>query len=266
MGRKVTARGAATPNKAEGHCFIAFLETRLATSPPKQKGLRTRERLKISTARLLQDKGYLALKVSEITKTAGVAEGSFYMYFSDKTDATRTVLEEFLNEFLPAIMRPGTPRSLFRSICETNRRWIALARANDGLFRCLLQFGDSDAAFAALVQAGNRDWYERVLRSLPDQAEPRPGTRLLLIYLLGAMMDDLIRKLIVYPDEHFRTLLDSIGATDEDVADAASVIWMRALHGTLPAGAELSPVVKAMTMILDARSGGVPALQAGREG
>ena len=246
MGPKVTARAASQHAASDGLCFIAFLESRLATSPPKQKGLRTRERLKISAARLLHEKGYLALKVGDITSSAGVAEGSFYMYFRDKTDATRTVLEEFLTQFVPAMMRPVAAQSTFRSICETNRSWIALARANDGLFRCLLQFSDSDAEFAALVQAGNRDWYRRVLQSLPMAAQKQAETHLLVIYLLGAMMDDLLRKLVVYPDRHLRDLLDGMDATDDDVADAASVIWMRILHGQTPERSELSPTIQVL--------------------
>jgi AcrR family transcriptional regulator len=264
MGRKVTAQAAAKPpTSSDRLCFIAFLEARLAHSPPKQKGLRTRERLKISTAQLLQDKGYLALKVGDVTTRAGVAEGSFYMYFRDKTDATRTVLEEFLTEYVPAMMRPMAPRSSFQAICETNRRWIALAHANDGLFRCLLQFSDSDTEFAALVQASNRGWYERVLKTLPQGSKRDSSTHLLLIYLLGAMMDDLLRKLVVYPDQHFRDLLDSMGATDEDVADAASLMWLRALHGESPDRDQLSPVVQAMATALEARGPGTAAGRAG---
>jgi AcrR family transcriptional regulator len=252
MARKVNTKAAAKPAPIHELCFIAYLESRLGNSPPKQKGQRTRERLKISAAQLLQDKGYLALKVSDVTARAGVAEGSFYMYFRDKTHATRIVLEEFLSEFIATMMRPVAPRSLFQSICDTNRRWIAIARANDGLFRCLLQFSDSDAEFAALVQSSNRGWYTRVLRSLGDTEESQSATHLLLIYLLGAMMDDLLRKLVVYPDQHFRALLDSIGATDDDVADAASVMWMRTLHGEVPSNEQLSPVVQSIAAIFDA--------------
>jgi AcrR family transcriptional regulator len=186
-----------------------------------------------------------------VTAHAGFAEGSFYMYFTDKTDATRTVLQEFLTEFAPAMMRPAASRSAFEAICETNRRWIALARANDGLFRCLLQFSDSDPDFAALVQTSNRDWYRRVLKSLPARPEPDDPTLLLLIYLLGAMMDELLRKLVVYPDQQLRALLDSVGATDADVADAASVLWLRVLYGSNPDAAQLSPMVQSVCAIID---------------
>ncbi|MFN7399668.1 MAG: TetR/AcrR family transcriptional regulator [Sandaracinobacter sp.] len=250
MGRTPVFRASDAPTASDRLCFIEYLETCLAVSPPRQKGLRTRERLKISTAQLLRNKGFHALKVSDITSLAGVAEGSFYMYFRDKTDATRTVLEEFIGSYAPAMMRPSVPRSPFQSICETNRRWIALARANAGLFRCLLQFTDGDPAFARLVEGGNRDWYMRVLNSLPGLSQPDRPVYLLMIYLLGAMMDDLLRKLVVYPDQQFRALLDSIGASDHDVVDAASVLWMRALHGTSPDTSHLSPTVQAAAAIL----------------
>ena len=115
MSGKRSAGGSLDAAPARELSFIAFLEHRLRTTPPKQKGLRTRERLRIATARALASNGYHALRVTDITSEAGVAEGSFYVYFKDKTEAALDVLTELLEEFLITEVglaaSPGSPQA-----------------------------------------------------------------------------------------------------------------------------------------------------------
>lgn len=229
--------------------FIEFLEGRIATTPPRQKGLRTRERLRIATARVLDSKGYHALRVTDIAAEAGVAEGSFYVYFKDKTEAALDVLTELLEVFLlQDIGLAATTESPFASIRHANRHWLAFCRANQGLMRGVLQVGDELPRFAKLVQQSNHHWYSHVAASVvkhhPAGAVSAEGA-LLAAYLLGTMMDEIARKLIVYQDRKFVMLLASLRADDDALADAASVLWMRALYpgwpieGELPHAAEL---------------------------
>lgn len=211
--------------------FIDHLETGLRLDPPRQKGQRTRERLKIATARVLEQRGYHAMRVTDVTEAAGVAEGSFYVYFKDKTDAALTVLTSLLEDFLPLHFDASSDRSPLEAIRHTNRRWIEACRANPGLVRCILQLGDEAPEFLRLSQTTNGLWYRRVTSSVLRQ---RPGLNegavTLMVQLLGSMMDELVRKLIVYPDSDLLDLIDRLGLTDDDVADMASIIWLRVLY------------------------------------
>ena len=45
--------------------FIEYLENNLRENPPKQRGVRTRERLKIAASKALEEKGYHALRVAD---------------------------------------------------------------------------------------------------------------------------------------------------------------------------------------------------------
>ena len=62
---------------------------------------------------------------------------------------------------------------------------------------------------------------------------------LLVICLLGGMMDDLVRRLLISPDVRLLEILAELDATDEMLADVAALLWMRVLapsevpHGTL---------------------------------
>lgn len=213
--------------------FIEHLEEQLRISPPRQKGLRTRQRLKIATARILARDGYHAMRVSDISARARLAEGSFYVYFRDKTDAALTVLSELLEDFLDLEVRSQSRgRTQFDAIQAANRRWIAVCRANAGLMRCILQLGDEDPRLAELVQRGNESWYQKIATSssLRRGLATDSGAALFVSYMLGSMMDELVRKLIIYPDPGFHALLQRLEADDEAVADAASVMFLHVLN------------------------------------
>lgn len=219
----------------------------MKTEPPSTKGQRTRERLKIAAAKVLEEKGYHALRVADVTETAKVSEGSFYVYFRDKTDATLAVLTTLLDDFFSVNLTSEADEGPFDTIRRTNRRWLAICRSNSGLMRCVLQVGDEDPVFARMVQDTNRRWYERiaasVIRRYP-QGALSAGAVLLVAYMLGAMMDDLARKLIIYPDEGLQTLLVELEADEMAMADAASALWMRVLYPGLPIERDLSPAAQ----------------------
>ena len=77
------AKAAETPESQSGSdlSYISFMERNLAKDPPTRKGDRTRARLRIACARSLEQHGYHAMRVADITQEAGVAEGLFYAYF-----------------------------------------------------------------------------------------------------------------------------------------------------------------------------------------
>lgn len=228
--------------------FIEYLEHSLRDNPPQQRGLRTRERLKIAAARALAERGYHALRVADVTAGAKVAEGSFYVYFKDKTDVALTVLKELLEDFFHLDAKStGTSRPPFEAIRQTNRRWLALCRANAGLMRCILQLGDEEPELARLSHRTNRIWYERVARSLTRRkGGVSANATLFTLYLLGGMMDELVRKLVIYPDPEFHALLKEMDADDDTVADAASVMWLHIFHPKEAPSADLPPAAAAL--------------------
>lgn len=225
----------AIPSHLHPLSFVARLEWRLEHQPPRQKGQRTRERLKLAGARLLMNSNLHDIRTGDFSAEAGMAEGSFYLYFTDKADLVRTVLDEFQTMFFDLNLRRARHEQgdEVESIRFANLVWISFARANGGLIRSLYQFADGDPQFARTFQAHNMRWHQRVLRGLMRQGGPITAMGedelLLIVCVLGGMMDDLIRKLFVQPDAELVTLLDRLDATDETIADVATVIWMRLL-------------------------------------
>jgi len=242
------AEESATPLLA----FPDFLVRRLEQSPPKTKGQRTSARLLIAAARVLEDRGYHALRVTDVTTEAQVSEGSFYIYFKDKTAVSVAVLTEFFEAYVGQAMIRGGGRSVFSRIQSANRHWIALCRLNPGLIRCALQVGDYIPEFAEVAQRTGRVWYESVADSI--QRRRPAGTdgdaALLTTYMLAAMADELSRKLIVLPDAGFIALLERMGATDDMLADAISIVWHRLIYGDVPPDAALSEPAERLARFL----------------
>lgn len=246
----------AIPGHLHPLSFIARLEWRLEHDPPKQKGQRTRERLKLAGARLLEANGIHELKAGDVSAEAGLAEGSFYLYFSDKTDLIRSVLDEFLSMFYSLQVRGGTARgsSAFESIRFANMIWIAFVRANAGLIRSAHQFADNDPAFADVFHTKNLRWHERIMRGVMRRGGPAAAMSepemLLVVYFLGGMMDDIVRRLFVNPDQQLVGVLAAAKASDETIADVATLLWLRVLSpGEVPP-ANLSPEVASVAKAL----------------
>lgn len=215
--------------------YIDYLEQKFAEQPPSRKGLRTHARLRIAAAKVLQQKGYHSLRITDVTETAAFAEGSFYLHFKDKTDVTLSVLTGMLDDFFAMQMASTSAPTPHEAIRRANRQWISLCRQNSGLMRCVFQLADEEPRFAQLLHHANRQWYGRIAQSFTRQHKGLGSSPALFgAYLLGSMMDEVVRKLIVYPDPEFLAVLSDLKADDLAVADAASLLWLKVLYSTPP--------------------------------
>jgi AcrR family transcriptional regulator len=114
-------------------------------SPRRRKSERTRARI-LDAARAVFDKrGYRDTTVDHITSRAGIAHGTFYLYFRDKSQVLKELLEQAVIEFgrIAAVEPKNTAEiaTLIRKSFETyqrNRLLMRLMReasASDRYFR-----------------------------------------------------------------------------------------------------------------------------------
>jgi AcrR family transcriptional regulator len=221
--------------------YADYLQHLIEHAPKRTKGARTKDALKLGAIKVLDDVGYHAMRVSDICDAAGVALATFYLYFENKSDITLQVLSEYLEQGVGLLTTREGARTPFEAIRAANMRWSQIMRANAGLSPCIMQLGDEEPGFRALTHRTNRAWYERIAASF---ARRFPGAvsgdvALLAAYSLGAMMDEMARKLVVYPDPALLDVATRIAPDDEAVADFLTVLWYRALYGAAPADASL---------------------------
>lgn len=218
--------------------FADHLQQEAANGAPRRKGERTRHALRIALIDQLDSIGYQNLRLSDVCLKAGISMGSFYAYYADKRMLTLSVVDDF-QEFAYQLLfaKADESRSAFEAICFANRRWLRLVRANFGLMKCVLQLSETEPEFAARYDRISHRLYHAIAvsvirrRKLPIEHTP---ALTLVAYALGAMMDELARKLIVTQNAELAKVVADCGADDDSIAEALAVIWHRALYGTDP--------------------------------
>ena len=229
--------------------FSDWVAARQRADQTRRKGERTRDRIRLATVELLNDVGYREMKVADICRRADVTPPVLYLYFKNKETLTADVLQEFLNAFLTR-EHGGEGRTAFASILHANHQWIALARANAGLMRCLLQLSEEVPEFAAIFAKASDLWYQRIARSVVRRfpsAAADEATIHLIAHSMGAMMDELTRKLFAGLDPHLTTLASRVAPTDETLAHFVSVLWYRAIYAADPESDEGAAVAPKLT-------------------
>jgi len=97
--------------------FVQHLTQKLQDAPPPKKGARTREGIIIATAQMLEEHGYHEMRVIDITECAGISEGTFYVYFTDKKG-------DGPNEYIHRSGEDSGKRP-WLTIDESGRFWVA---------------------------------------------------------------------------------------------------------------------------------------------
>jgi len=113
--------------------------TSSAPSAPARSRLQTRQRLVEAAGRLFAERGLHGVTSHDIARAAGVAAGTFYLHFRDKTDLYRHIVFRTIEDLVERVQRAvaeaaPTPALLLRARAETI---VDFAEENRGLVRIL---------------------------------------------------------------------------------------------------------------------------------
>lgn len=104
--------------------------------PKTKRGLRTRDALLRAAEKCFGEKGFHASSVSDITDEAGMAIGTFYLYFTDKLEIFRAVVDQIQTELRQHLRRSDNDDRLVRER-HGLADFLAFARARPRMFRIL---------------------------------------------------------------------------------------------------------------------------------
>ena len=126
--------------------------------PRTARGRRTREQLLRAAERVFGDKGFERASISEITQTAGVAQGTFYVYFLDKKAIFVELVEDLGARLLACIHQAVSGKTTRVAVEEAGLRALfAFCVEHRGLYAVVRQ--------AELVDADVfRAYYRRIAR------------------------------------------------------------------------------------------------------
>lgn len=116
------------------------------TSAPARSRAQTRQRLVEAATRLFAEKGLHGVTSHDVARAAGVASGTFYLHFRDKTEVYRHIvfhtIEELAQLVQHAVRGAATTILAMRARAETI---VSYAEANRDLVRIIFST-DSEAA------------------------------------------------------------------------------------------------------------------------
>jgi AcrR family transcriptional regulator len=197
----------------------------------RPKRARTRAALILATAREMERFGIEKLTVARIADRAGVAHGTFYLYFENRIEAAMAVRRVYDAAMRGLRPRGGRHLPAIEAISRMNRFYVASYRANADLLRALQLLLYTQPAYARWRDRINAAWGATILRDLLRRSAVDAegvATRMLEIRAAIAMADETLREIYVHRSESLARLLPS----EEDVVWFVSTTWHRLLFET----------------------------------
>ena len=213
-------------------------------NPPKQsRAIRTRQKLMEALERLLRTAEFETISVQDIAKEAGVAVGSVYSHFKDKTAFLEALLVYWreqverqldMAEDQDAAAALGAMGSLRAALFEAVKSVHAQTRENGHILRAV-------HTYARLhPEMGDEDWQKLVVRSFApigalfaayeDEitvADANLGTR-----ILGFFFNTIFLRTALMPND---TLMEAARLDDDTlISEAAEMLYA---YLTLPRAA-----------------------------
>ena len=229
--------GAATDPGALGE-YSAFLERRRLTTPGLKRSERTRLTLLTGAARALNATGLRLATVETIVQAAGLGHSTFYLHFPSKNAIAASVLLSFLDDMEATSRHGPRPRDDYDRAYLATLHYLQAFRANPGLARGLLQLDDEDDAVLSEAQARfGSAWYARSAQMLLKHFPTSRANQTQLMFAIsamGGMVDDFLRRWVVAQHSDLGGVVAAASRTDEEVAEALTCLWWRALVGPPP--------------------------------
>ncbi|MFE6800447.1 TetR/AcrR family transcriptional regulator [Streptomyces sp. NPDC057681] len=126
-------------------------------TPRSARGVRTRNALITAAREVFERDGYLDARITDISKAAHVASGSFYTYFNSKEEIFQALVEQVQEEMLHPHLRERTGITDTRQLIDaSNREYLRAYKKNARLMALFEQVAQIDEKFMALrIERGN---------------------------------------------------------------------------------------------------------------
>ncbi|MFI1539285.1 TetR/AcrR family transcriptional regulator [Streptomyces anandii] len=163
--------------------------SQLREPPATKRGARTRAALVTAARRVFERDGYLDTRLTDITKEARCAAGSFYTYFANKEEVLAAVLLEAQEDMLhPGMGRVQATDDAYAVLEASNRAYLEAYRRNAKLMALLEQVAQVEPEFRefrrrradAFIRRNARGIAELQARGVADrEVDPMTASRAL---------------------------------------------------------------------------------------
>ncbi|PCI52746.1 MAG: hypothetical protein COB36_14460 [Alphaproteobacteria bacterium] len=218
----------------ENKRYDKYLKNKAALQKGIKKGERTQNRIKIATAKLLNEMSYNELRIVDICKEAKIAPGTFYIYFENKTIVVVQVLSEFLDMYFEKIYQIRS-NDAYESIYFANKIFLENTRANPGIVRCLFGMRTEHPEFSRVLCEANTKLYKKISRNVSSRDTGISyEMAYIAVHAMGSMMDEVVSRIAFDDTRHLNEVLEVLVMDDEAYCEYLSRIWYHTLYGKLP--------------------------------
>lgn len=205
------------------------------------KGEIARAKLKAAALVVMEKVGYHKMRITDVTKEAGVAAGLFYHYFKDLRSLTREVLEDYVGRALHIddIEKDVSKGDWYGRMLAHNLLVVRAYHERPGIMRCLLQLADEDAEFSQLLRENWRQQLSWLINLMPKLFPDVPFAAHqahMLVYTLAGTGERVLRDYYINREA---SLLEA-GLGVEEFAELLTVMFYRGLFLENPPEEKLS--------------------------
>jgi AcrR family transcriptional regulator len=137
--------------------------------PSTVRGARTRAALIAAARKVFERDGYVDCKLTDITKAAKCATGSFYTYFANKAEIFAAVLDEAQRDMMhPGMGRVADEDDPYAVLGVSNRAYLDAYRRNAKLMGLLEQVAQVDPEFRTFRRRRADAFIQRNARGIAD--------------------------------------------------------------------------------------------------
>ncbi|MCU1648421.1 MAG: putative HTH-type transcriptional regulator YdgC [Nocardia sp.] len=141
-------------------------------APRTRRGERTRTALIAAAREVFERDGYLDARIADISKTAGMASGSFYTYFDNKEEVFAALVEQVQEEMLHPHVRARSGITDVRALIEAaNRDYLLSYKRNARLMALFEQVAHVDDNFRRMRVERGRAFVQRNARLIRELQE-----------------------------------------------------------------------------------------------
>jgi AcrR family transcriptional regulator len=184
--------------------------------PPRTlRGQRTRIRLIRAAETVFGNVGFYDTRISEITREAGVATGTFYLYFTSKEELFHALLVS-LNHDLRRTLSEGTRKLATRAEMEAEglRLFFRFLLRHRKLYRIVLEAASVDPLLYREHVTRIAEGYREGLARAMETGEVKRADPELFAYALMGIAETVATRYVIWEDgmseEKFDQLVDLI--------------------------------------------------------
>lgn len=182
-----------------------------------------------ATRRLLSERSWSEINVSDIARAAGISRSSFYFYFDSRESVLLEIAGEVEQGFFEAdsaFLRRSdeSPSVALRRVIQANLR---IWHNNGAILRAVLDARDGDPALASF----RRDMAEHFVSAIAGQIERERAAGTTAEGTPGARQ--LARVLLIMTERVYYELTRDPPSKEAEarICDALEAIWFRAIYG-----------------------------------